>query len=352
MTLSLRLKTSRTCRKFLPDSTYRTYRIWMLALGWATLSAFGTSTVAQTSAPSNAQAWPARPVRMVVAFAPAGPADIIARLVGQRLSETVGQPFVIENKPGAGGSVASTLVSKAEADGYTLLVNTSSYAVNPAMQRSLGFDPEKDLSLVALVGASPNLIVISPALKPKTLAEVMQDAKDGHYNYGTAGAGTTPHLTAEYLFKVLGKVPVTHIPYQGAGPALTATMGGQTQLASVALPAAVELVKAGRVRGLVVTSGKRSSVLPDVPTVAESGFPGFEDVTWVGLFVPARTPEAVQQRINREVGRLLVEPEFQAKLAQTGFEPVGGGLSDIRSYLQRELVKWARVVKETGARAD
>lgn len=308
----------------------------------------GTS-MAQTQ---TASVWPARPVRLVVAFAPAGPADIIARLVGQRLSETTGQAFVIENKPGAGGSVASGLVARAEADGYTVLVNTSSYAVNPSMQRNVGFDAEKDLSLVALVGASPNLIVISPALKPKTLSEVMQDAKDGHYNYGTAGAGTTPHLTAEYLFKVLGKVPVTHIPYQGAGPALTAAMGGQTQLASVALPAAVELVKASRVRGLVVTGSKRASALPDVPTVAESGFPGFEDVTWVGLFVPARTPEAVQQRINREVARLLGEPDFVAKLGQTGFEPLGGNLPEIRSYLQRELVKWARVVKETGARAD
>jgi tripartite-type tricarboxylate transporter receptor subunit TctC len=322
---------------------------------WGMVALCGATAQAQTATTASAAAnvsWPTRPVKLVVAFAPAGPADIIARLVGQRLSDTVGQPFVVENKPGAGGSVASTLVSKAEADGYTLLVNTSSYAVNPAMQRNLGFDPEKDLSLVALVGASPNLIVISPALKPKTLSEVMQDAKDGRYNYGTAGAGTTPHLTAEYLFKVLGKVPVTHIPYQGAGPALTAAMGGQTQLASVALPAAVELVKAGRVRGLVVTGSKRSAALPDVPTVAESGFPGFEDVTWVGLFVPARTPDAVQQRINREVARLLADPDFIAKLGQTGFEPVGGTLPEIRAYLQRELTKWAKVVKETGARAD
>lgn len=333
----------------------RSRRHWASRMAAACLTAVVGSPMAQaqnTNAPNANANWPTRPVRLVVAFAPAGPADIIARLVGQRLSETVGQPFVIENKPGAGGSVASTLVSKAEADGYTLLVNTSSYAVNPAMQRNLGFDPEKDLSLVALVGASPNLIVITPSLKPKTLGEVMQDAKDGRYNYGTAGAGTTPHLTAEYLFKVLGKVPVTHIPYQGAGPALTAAMGGQTQLASVALPAAVELVKAGRVRGLVVTGSKRSAALPDVPTVAESGFPGFEDVTWVGLFVPARTPEAVQQRINREVGRLLAEPEFLAKLGQTGFEPMGGNLPEIRGYLQRELGKWAKVVKETGAKAD
>ena len=296
--------------------------------------------------------WPTKPVRFVVAFAPAGPADIIARLLGQKLSEVIGQPVVIENKPGAGGSVASTIVSRAEADGYTLLINTSSYAVNPAMQRSLGFDAEKDLTLATLVAQSPNLIVAGPQVKARTLKDVMAEAKSGNYNYGTAGAGTTPHLSAEYLFKVLGKVPVTHVPYQGAGPALNAAMGGTTQLASVALPAAVELVKAGRVRGLVVTGAKRSAALPDVPTVAESGFPGFEDVTWVGVFAPARTPEVILQRINREVAAIQRDPDFQAKLAAAGFEPMGGSVAQAREYLHTEIGKWARVVRETGAKAD
>jgi tripartite-type tricarboxylate transporter receptor subunit TctC len=287
-----------------------------------------------------------------VAFAPAGPADIIARLLAQRLAQPLGQSVVVENRPGAGGSVASALVARAEPDGYTLLVNTSSYAVNPSMQRNLGFDPLKDLTLVALVAASPNLIVISPSLKPRTLKEVMDDAKSGTYNYGTAGAGTTPHLSAEYLFKVLGKVPVTHVPYQGAAPALNAAMGAQTQLASVALPAAVELVKAGRVRGLVVTGSQRSPALPDVPTVAESGFAGFEDLTWVGVFAPAKTPDAVLQRINQEVGRLQQDPDFLAKLATNGFEPLGGNVEASRAYLRKELDKWARVVRETGAQPN
>lgn len=326
--------------------TQRTRRLTLTALLLASLG-MSASAPAQTPA-----AWPSKPVKLVVAFAPAGPADIIARQISQRLAEALGQAVVVENKPGAGGSVASNLVAKAEPDGYTWLVNTSSYAVNPSMQRNLGFDPEKDLSLVALVGSSPNMIVISPSLKPRTLKEVMDEAKSGNYNYGTAGAGTTPHLTAEYLFKVLGKVPVTHIPFQGAGPALNAATAGQVQMASVALPAAVELTKAGRVRGVVVTSAKRSAALPDVPTVAESGFPGFEDVTWVGIFAPARTPEAVQQRMNREVARLLQDPDFKPKLAATGFEPMGGTMPEVRNYLGRELTKWARVVKETGAQAD
>lgn len=317
------------------------------ALLAAVLFAGPTFGFAQTPA-----AWPTKPVRFVVAFAPSGPADIIARLLGQRLSETLGQSVVIENRPGAGGSIASGLVARSEADGYTLLINTSSYAVIPSIQRNLGFDAEKDLTLATLVASSPNLLVIAPSLKPRNLKEVMEEAKSGSYNYGTAGAGTTPHLTAEYLFKVLGKVPVTHVPFQGAGPALNSTMGAQTQLASVALPAAVELVKSGRVRGLAVTGAQRSAALPDVPTVAESGFPGFEDVTWVGVFAPARTPDAILQRINLEVSRLQQDKAFLDKLAATGFEPLGGNVAESREYLRRELAKWARVVKETGAQPN
>ena len=322
-------------------------RLFPRLVATACLLALPALALAQTSAP-----WPSKPVRLIVAFAPAGPADIIARLLGHRVSDALGQSVVVENRPGAGGSVASALVARAEPDGYTLLVNTSSYAVNPSMQRQLNFDPEKDLTLTTLVASSPNLITLAPALKPRTLKEVMDEAKTGNYNYGTAGAGTTPHLTAEYLFKVLGKVPVTHVPFQGAGPALNAVMGSQIQMASVALPAAVELVKAGRVRGLVVTGSKRSSALPDVPTVAESGYPGFEDVTWVGVFAPAKTPDAIVQRLNQEVARLQQDPEFLSKLAATGFEPLGGSVAESRDYLRKELSKWARVVKETGAQPN
>ncbi|MDM0089286.1 MULTISPECIES: tripartite tricarboxylate transporter substrate binding protein [unclassified Variovorax] len=320
-------------------------RFLSCAMAAAALAAAPSISLAQA-------AWPARPVRFVVAFAPAGPADIIGRLVAQRLTGALGQSVIVENRAGAGGSVASAVVARAEPDGYTLLVNTSSYAVNPSMQRNLGFDATKDLTLAALVASSPNLIVIAPSVKAGTLKGVMADAQGGAYNYATAGAGTTPHLTAEYLFKVLGKVPVTHVPFQGAGPALNAVMGSQTQMASVALPAAVELVKSGRVRGLVVTGSKRSSALPAVPTVAESGFPGFEDVTWVGIFAPSHTPRAVLERVNAEVARLQQDPDFLAKLSAAGFDPLGGSVEQSKAYLQKELEKWAQVVKETGARPN
>ena len=296
--------------------------------------------------------YPNKPVKFVVAFAPGGPADIIARLLGQRLSDSLGQPVVVENRAGAGGNVASGLVAKAPADGYTLMLTTSSFAVNASLSKNPGFDAEKDFVLASVVASSPNLLVAYPGLKAKNLQDIMVEAKSGKLNYGTAGAGTTPHLTAEYLFKVLGKVNVTHIPFQGAGPALAATMGGQVEMASVALPAAVEMVKGGKVRGLAVTSTKRVASMPEVPTVAESGFPGFEDYTWVGVFAPSKTPPEVVNFLNAEIGKILRTPDFQAKLAGVGFEPVGGTPKEAGDYLKSEITKWSKIIKETGTKVE
>jgi tripartite-type tricarboxylate transporter receptor subunit TctC len=297
-------------------------------------------------------AYPNKPVKFVVAFAPGGPADIIARLLGQRLSESIGQPVVIENRGGAGGSLASGIVAKVPADGYTLMINTSSYAVNASLSKNPSFDAEKDFVLASVVASSPNLLVSFPGLKAKNLQEIVAEAKSGKLNYGSAGTGTTPHLTAEYLFKVLGKVDVTHIPFQGAGPALAATMGGQVEMASVALPAAVEMVKGGKVRGLAVTSNKRVASMPDVPTVAESGFPGFEDYTWVGVFAPSKTSPEIVNYLNLEIGKILRSADFQAKLAGVGFEPVGGTPKEAGDYLKVEITKWAKIIKETGVKVD
>jgi tripartite-type tricarboxylate transporter receptor subunit TctC len=318
-----------------------------------TLVCLSTALLLGISAGAHAQnSYPTKPVKFVVAFAPGGPADIIARLLGQRLSESLGQPVVVENRAGAGGNVASGIVAKAAPDGYTLMINTSSLAVNVSLSKNPGFDAEKDFTLASVVASSPNLLVAYPGLKAKNLQEIVVEAKSGKLNYGTAGAGTTPHLTAEYLFKVLAKVDVTHIPFQGAGPALNATMGGQVEMASVALPAAVEMVKGGKVRGLAVTSNKRVAALPDVPTVAESGFPGFEDYTWVGVFAPSKTPTEVVQHLNSEINKILRSADFQIKLAGVGFEPVGGSTKEAADYLKAELAKWAKVVKETGTKVE
>lgn len=321
------------------------HRRTLVCLSTALLLGISAGTHAQTT-------YPTKPVKFVVAFAPGGPADIIARLLGQRLSESLGQPVVVENRAGAGGNVASGIVAKAAPDGYTLMINTSSLAVNVSLSKNPGFDAEKDFTLASVVASSPNLLVAYPGLKAKNLQEIVAEAKSGKLNYGTAGAGTTPHLTAEYLFKVLAKVDVTHIPFQGAGPALNATMGGQVEMASVALPAAVEMVKGGKVRGLAVTSNKRVAALPDVPTVAESGFPGFEDYTWVGVFAPSKTPPEVVQHLNSEINKILRSADFQAKLAGVGFEPVGGSTKEAADYLKTELTKWAKVVKETGTKVE
>ena len=303
-------------------------------------------------AQSLPQPYPNKPIKLIVAFAPGGPADIIARLMGQKLSESMGQAVVIENRAGAGGNIASLFVSKAAPDGYTVLVNTSSLAVNASLLKTPGFDAEKDLVVAGIVASSPNLLVSSPSLKAKNLQEVVIEAKEGKYNFGSAGTGTTPHLSAEYLFKVLAKIDVTHIPFQGATPALQASMASQVELASVALPAAVEIVKSGKVRGLAVTSSKRNASLPDVPTLAEAGFPGFVDYTWVGLFFPAKTPTEVIKRLNQEMTVLLKNPDFLNKLNAVGFEPVGGTPLEASEYLHLELSKWSKVVKEIGLKAE
>ena len=297
--------------------------------------------------------YPDKPVRFIVAFAPGGPADIIARLIGQKLGDAWAQSVVIENRPGAGGNIATRLVAKAAADGYTILVNTSAFAVNPSLSKDAGYDPERDFIPVVLIASSPNLIVAAPSLKAETLRDVIALGKAGtRLNYGSAGAGTTPHLSAEYLFRVLANTPVVHVPFTGAGPALNAAMGGQVELASVAMPAAVSMVKSGKVKGLVVTSSRRVSVLPEVPTVAESGFPGFEDYTWVALFLPAGTPGPISARINASVNAVLATPDTRERLDALGFEPMGGSMQEFNRYLGDELRKWAKVVRETGAKGE
>jgi tripartite-type tricarboxylate transporter receptor subunit TctC len=304
------------------------------------------------SAGALAQSYPGKPVRFVVAFAPGGPADLVGRLVAQKIGEQWGQQVIVENRGGAGGAVAAQAVARAPNDGYTVLVTTSSLAVTPALNPSAGYDAEKDFIPVTLIASSPNLFVASPQSGIRTLREAIDRAKAGKLNYGTAGAGTTPHLSAEYLFKVLGKVDVQHVPYKGAGPAMQAVIAGETELASVAISAGVPHVKAGRAVGLAVTSNKRVPALPDVPTVAESGFGGFEDYTWVGLFLPAGTPPEVVARLDEEARRALQSPELREKLAGAGFEPVGSGPREFAPYLRTELGKWAKVVKETGAKAE
>ncbi len=308
--------------------------------------------IAPHAAWSQGAGWPNKPIKLVVAFAPGGPADIIARFLSQRLSDRLKQSVIVENRGGAGGNVAAQAVARAEPDGYTLLVSTSAFAVNPALSRKAGYDPIKDFATAGIVAGTPNLLVAAPALPVQTLADVFKLAKTQNLSFGTAGGGTTPHLSAEYLFKSLAKVNIVHAPYTGASPALSAVMGNQIQLASVALPAAIALVKADKVKPLAVTSAKRVAAMPNVPTVAELGFPGFSFATWVGVFAPAKTPTAIVNRINSELNLILFIPEFQQQLDQAGFSPIGGSVNKSTDYLKAELLKYAKVVKETGITAE
>lgn len=298
--------------------------------------------------PSFAQAWPAKPIRMVVAFAPGGPADIVARLVAQSLQDKLGQQVVVENRGGAGGNIAARLVAKEAADGYTLFVTTSSMAVNQTLYKDPGYHALNSFTPVALVAASPNIIVAHSSEPAADLKAYLLANKGKSVSYGSAGIGSTPHLTADHVLRVLGGLDAVHVPYQGAAPALQATVANQVPIASVALPPAIPLIRGGQVKGLAVTSLKRIAALPNVPTVAESGYPGFEDYTWVGLFGPAALPADIVTRLNTIVVDAVRTAEMRDKLAAAGLEAQPGTPAEFGAYLKREVDKWGRLVKETG----
>jgi len=317
----------------------------------ALLAVLCTASTAASQAVAQAP-WPVKPVRVVVAFAPGGIADVAARLVASGLSASLGQPFVVENRAGGGGNVGAVAVARAAPDGYTVLATTTSVAVNPSLSRNAGYELEKDLLPVINLASSPNLIAVHPGTGAGNLKQLIEKARNGKLNYGTAGAGTTPHLSAEYLFRTLAKVNISHVPYKGAGPAIAAAIGGEVEIASIAMPPAIAHVKAGRLIGLAVTSRQRVPSLPDVPTVDESGFPGFEDYTWVGFFLPRNAPPEAVARLNAETQRLLASADMKSRLAALGFEPAGGSAAEFTRYVAAEVQKWARVVRDTGARSD
>ncbi len=305
----------------------------------AALSSIGTAA---------AQTYPSETVRFLVAFAPAGPADIIGRIVGTKLQQLWGQTVVIENRGGAGGNIATAQVAKAPPNGLTVLVTTSAFAANPSLYKNPGYSAKNDFVVAGLAATTPNLIVGAPDLPASTLADVIKLAKTDRLSFGSAGTGTTPHLSAERIFRFLAKVDVPHAPFTGAGPALNATMGGHVPLASVAMPAGTELVKSGKVKGLGVTSRKRAAAIPDVPTIGESGLGDVEDATWVALFVPAKTPPAVVAKLNADLNTVLADPGVQQQLERVGFTALGGTPAEAEQYVQSELVKWSEIITRIG----
>jgi tripartite-type tricarboxylate transporter receptor subunit TctC len=299
-----------------------------------------------------AQPYPSKPIRMVVAFPPGGPVDIVARLLGPKITDALGQPVVVENRAGAGGNVPTSQVAKAPPDGYTLLAHSSAYAVNPSLTPNAGYDPEKDFVAIAVVAAQPNLILVHTDFPAKSLAELLQMARTSKLAYASPSSGTTPHLTAENLFKVRAKVDITHVPFKGGGPATAAVLGGQPPIGSMAAGGPMANIKAGRLRVLAVSSGRRIAALPDVPTLGELGYPDMEDYTWVGFFVPAGTPAEVAQKLNDAILRGVQSPDVRERLEGLAFEVIAAPLRETSDYVKGEVVKWAKVVRDTGAKLD
>ena len=301
---------------------------------------------------ASAQGYPSKPVRFVVPFQPAGPADIVARLLGQRLSEAWGHQIVVENRPGAGGNVGAVVAARSAPDGYTVMVTSSAVVVNVTLSSRPGYDLDKDFIPVINVASSPNVIAASSEWGAKTLREAIARAKSEKVAYGSPGAGTTPHLSAEYLFRVLSKTDIMHVPYKGGAPAAAAAAAGEVQLVSSALPAMMPFIRSGRIKPLAVTSTQRLAALPDVPTVEEAGYPGFADYTWIGVFVPAGTPANIVSRLHDDIDKALMQADFRERIAAAGFDAVGGTQQGFVQYVREEVTRWGKIVRATGAQVD
>jgi tripartite-type tricarboxylate transporter receptor subunit TctC len=320
----------------------------------AVLSLAATLAILAPQAGAAADAYPARPVRFVVAFPPGGGTDIIARSIAQKLAERFAQQVVVDNRPGAGGNIGTDIVAKAAPDGYTMLMGSAGpLAINASLFGKMPFDPIKDLAPVTLAASTPNVLVVHPSLRATSVTELiaLAKAKPGEINFASSGHGTPAHLAGE-LFNSMAGVKLVHVPYKGAAPALADLLGGQVQLMFSTMPPALPHVKDGKLRALAVTSSKRSPAKPDLPTVDEAALHGFEANTWHGVVVPAGTPAAIVARLNREIVAILHMPEIVERLSGQGAEALGSTPEEFAAYIRSETLKWARVVRDSGAKAE
>ena len=297
--------------------------------------------------------YPARPIRMLVGFPTGGGADVVARVLGSRLSEALGQQIIVDNRPGAGSAIASEMAAKAPADGYTLVSIGSSHAVNAAFYPKLPYRPAADFNAVALVSTAPVTITANPAVPVKTMKDLIALARatPGQLNYGSAGVNGINHLAAE-LLKRMGNFDITLVPYKGVAQVLPAVMAGEVQLMFASLPGSIDQIRTGRIRAIAVTSAKRTNAAPDIPTVAESGVPGYEASSWFAFLAPAATPKPVVTRLNAETLKTLQMKEVRDALMRQGMDPTGSTPAEADAYLRSEIAKWTRVVKEAGIQAN
>ncbi|MCA0241184.1 MAG: tripartite tricarboxylate transporter substrate binding protein [Proteobacteria bacterium] len=301
-----------------------------------------------------AQAWPAKPIRLVVPFPPGGGTDIIARETSQRVAAATGWTFVIENKPGAGGNLGVDAVAKSPADGYTIVIGqTSNLAINPTLYAKMPYDSQKDLAPIVLLANAPLVVVTGTVTPYKTLADAVNaaKAKPGAINFASPGNGTVAHLTSELFQKAAG-IKAQHVPYKGASQAIVDVISGNVEIYLSSVPTLLGHIKQGKVRALAVTSAKRVDDLPNVPTINESGYKGFDAVTWFGLLAPAGTPKDVVARINAEFNKALQNAELRKKLGDEGADPAGGTSEQFAALIRDDIPRWGKVVKESGARVD
>jgi tripartite-type tricarboxylate transporter receptor subunit TctC len=305
------------------------------------------------TASASAQTFPSKPVRIVVGLAPGGGTDIITRLVGHKLGAAINQQVIVDNRPGAGGNIAAELVARAAPDGYTLIVVTASHAVNPAIYKKMGYDPIKDFSPITQLTTQPYIFVVHPSAPIKSVKDwiALSKQRKGGLTYASSGAGLLGHLAME-LLKDLGKFESVHIPYKGANPALIDTISGQVDGFFPTIISGLPQVKSGKLRAIAVTTAKRSSLLPNVPTVAEQGFPGYEVSGWYGLLAPAGVPNNVIGFLHAETVKVLKLPEIKDRMAGDGAEPVGNTPEQFAAYLRSETTKWAGIVKRAGVNAQ
>ena len=301
-----------------------------------------------------AQGYPNKPIKMIVPFPPAGSTDLSGRAVADKLGQRLGQPVVVENKPGAGGNIGSDVAAKSPPDGYTLLVGTvGTHAINGSLYSKMPYDHLKDFAPVILLSTTPNVLVVHPSLPANSVKEViaLAKAKPGELTFASSGSGTSIHLSGE-LFKSMAGVQMTHVPYKGSGPMLIDLMGGQTSMAFDNLSAAIQHIKAGKLKALATTGPQRAPALPDVPTVSEAGLPGYDSTSWNAIYVPAGTPKEIVERLNKELRAILESPETRKYFAEQGAQAGGGTPQELDAFMRAETAKWAKVVKESGAKVD
>ena len=313
-----------------------------------------STAAAHAQTPSSTQPYPSRPIRMMVPFSPGGASDVAARIVGQKLGERMGQQVVIENRTGAGGTIGTEVVVRAPADGYSLLMGSSTeIAINPHLYKKLSYDTQRDFAPISHVASTPILIVVHPSLPAKNIKELvaLAKARPGQLLGASAGNGSSTHLAME-MFKTSALVNLVHVPHNGSAAAVVSTMSGETQIYFGALPAVLEQAKSGRLRAIAVTSAKRRAAVPDVPTVIEGGIPGYEILIWNALFAPRATPPAIIARLNGEVNRILELPDVRESFTRQGAEVAGSTPEQLAAYVATEHVKWSKVVAASGAKLD